>query len=157
MAPVARRGNGTLRDGCHMNFDGFGLTRYKYDSIGRYDPNKSVVVNNMVTPATYSWVTSSTPLDESAVISDSVGADLKGSLSGAAALAKLLNGQYVRRRIAYSGGAHLVMFVMGTDSNLQNSCELQNVKEHFYQTGSFKDFYSGLVTSPGFLTRDPGI
>ena len=33
------------------------------------------------------------------------------------------------------GGAHLVMFLMGTDSNLANSCELKDVKEAFYRDG----------------------
>jgi hypothetical protein len=99
----------------------------------------------------------STPLDESAVIADAVGADLKGPLAGPEALAALLNNPDVRRRVAYSAGAHLAMFMLGTDANLPNTCELQGVKEAFWKSGSFKDFYSGLATSPGFVTRDPGM
>jgi hypothetical protein len=85
-----------------------------------------------------------------------VGPDLKGNLAGPAALAAQLNGKGVRKRIAYSAGAQLGIYAMGTDLNLANSCELQNLKEHFYQTGSFQDFFSGLATSPGFVARDPG-
>jgi Protein of unknown function (DUF1592)/Protein of unknown function (DUF1595)/Protein of unknown function (DUF1588) len=144
-------------NGCHSNFDGFGLTRYRYDSIGRYSETRYVNADQTVMPATYKWVTNPTPLDQSATIPDLVGADLKGPLAGPDALAAELNGADVRRRVAYSAGAHLALFVMGTDANLPNSCELQTVKENFYKSGSFKDFYSGLATSSGFVTRDPGM
>jgi hypothetical protein len=154
---VAKRAMTAPCNTCHTNFDPFGLTRQRYDAIGRYSTTKYVNANTMVTPATYTWVNSPTPLDESSTVPELVGSDMKGPLASAAALAALLNSDGVRRRVAYSGGSHLALFTMGTDSNLINSCELQAVKEHFYQTGSFTDFYSGLVTSPGFVTRDPGM
>ena len=153
---VAKRAMTSPCNACHKNFDGYGLTRSRYDSIGRYSETKSVVANQMVTPATYNWVTSPTPIDESATIADVVGPDLKGPIAGPAALAAQLNGKGVRKRVAYSAGAQLGIYVMGSDLNLANSCELRDLKEHFYQTGSFQDFYSGLATSPGFVTRDPG-
>jgi hypothetical protein len=154
---VAKRAMTPPCNGCHTNFDGFGLTRYRYDSIGRYSETKYVNADMSVMPAKYSWVTAPTPLDESATVPEIVGADLKGPLAGPAALATELAGDGVRRRVAYSAGAHLALFLMGSDANLANSCELKDVKEHFYQTGSFKEFYSAMATSPGFITRDPGM
>jgi hypothetical protein len=154
---VAKRAMTNPCGGCHGNFDGFGLTRYRYDAIGRYSTTKYVNEDKSVMPAKYSWVTAPMPLDESATIPALVGADLKGDLAGPAALAAQLGSINVRKRVAYSAGAHLVMFLLGTDSNLSNSCELKDVKEHFYQTSSFKDFFSGIATSPGFITRDPGM
>jgi hypothetical protein len=154
---VAKRAMTSPCSGCHSNFDGYGLTRYRFDAIGRYNATKYVKMDTSTTPAKYIWDTNPAPLDESATIPDLVGADLKGTLAGPAALAAQLGADGVRKRVAYSAGAHLILFVMGTDSNLANSCELKDVKEHFYQTGSFKDFFTGVATSPGFVNRDPGM
>jgi hypothetical protein len=143
--------------GCHSNFDGFGLTRYSYDTIGRYNPNKYVSVDPDAMPAKFSWVTSPTPLDNSATIPDAVGSDLKGPLADSLALAKLLNSDGVRRRVAYAAAKVLTIYAMGHDAGVENSCALQTVKENFYKSGSFKSFYRDLATSTGFVARDPGI
>jgi hypothetical protein len=154
---VAKRGMTSPCAGCHANFDGYGLTRYRYDAIGRYNATKYVKMDMSVTPPKYIWDTNPAPLDESATIPALVGEDLKGDLAGPAALAAQLAADGVRRRVAYSAGAHLVMFLLGTDSNLSNSCELKDVKENFFKTGSFTNFFSGVALSPGFINRDPGM
>jgi hypothetical protein len=142
---------------CHTNFDPYGLTRYTYDSIGRFSATKYVSLDNTVMPAVYSWVTSPTPLDTSGTIPDSVGPDLKGPIADASSLAKQLNSDGVSRRVAYCAGRQLSRFALGFDPNLQNSCDLKNVKENLSKTGSFKQFYKDLVTSPAYGTRDPGM
>jgi len=154
---VAQRAMTAPCNSCHTNFDGYGLTRSRYDSIGRYSPTRYVNVNNTVLPATYTWVTSPTPLDPSGTVAAAVGPDLKGTLADPAALATQLNGTGIRKRIAYAAGSYLSTYTLGTDANVPNSCELQNIKEQLYQAGSFKDFYKALATSPGFVTRDPGM
>jgi Protein of unknown function (DUF1592)/Protein of unknown function (DUF1595)/Protein of unknown function (DUF1588)/Protein of unknown function (DUF1585) len=141
---------------CHANFDPFGLTRYRYDAIGRYDANKYVLEDRMAMPATYTWATSPTPLDASADVPDQVGHDLKGHVDGALDLAQRLNSDGPRRRVAYAAARRLTMYAMGHDATFENSCALQKVTEHFYQVGSFATFFRELVTSPGFATRDPG-
>jgi hypothetical protein len=141
---------------CHGLFDGYGLTRSRYDSIGRYSETRYVAVEIAGPDTTYVWATSPTPLDTSATIPDTVGPDLKGLLADTAALARQLNSAAVRRRIAYSAAKNLTLYVMGHDASRENSCALQNVKEEFYQTGSFTAFFKSLLTSPGFSTRDPG-
>jgi hypothetical protein len=58
--------------------------------------------------------------------------------------------------VAFAAGRTLVMYVMGYDSNVQNPCALRDVKEHFYQTGSFRTFFKDLVLAPGFAERVSG-
>jgi len=142
--------------GCHSNFDPYGLTRLPYDSIGRFNANKYVAVDNTVTPAKYSWATSATPLDASSTVPAVVGSDLAGPLADTMAVAKQLNTDGPNRRVAYCAGKHLSLYALGHDANAENSCALQEVKEHFYQSGSFGTFYRELITSSGFVTRDPG-
>jgi hypothetical protein len=154
---VAQRAMTAPCNSCHTNFDGYGLTRSRYDAIGRYSPTRYVDLDTSTTPPSYKWVTSPTALDASGTIADAVGPDLKGTLADPAALAAQLNGAGIRRRVAYSGGSYISTYMLGTDANQANSCELQNIKEQFYQAGSFKDFFRALATSPGFVTRDPGM
>jgi hypothetical protein len=153
---AAKRAQTAPCNGCHANFDPFGLLRSRYDAIGRYSETRYVAVDMSVLPSKYVWTTSPTPIDASATIVDAVGADLKGPLSDLLALAAKLNSDQVRRRVAFSGGKTLSTYVMGHDASVQNSCGLRDVKERFYQTGSFMSFFKDLVTSPGFQIRDPG-
>jgi hypothetical protein len=140
---------------CHRFFDPYGLTRSRYDAIGRYSATRYVFADNTVMPATYSWVESPTPIDASTTVLDLVGPDLKGKLADPAALARQLKSDGVRKRVAYAAGRTLVMYAMGYDSNVQNPCALRDVKEHFYQTGSFTTFFKDLVIAPGFAQRVP--
>jgi len=142
--------------GCHANFDPFGLTRLSYDSIGRFSPTQYVAVDNSVMPPKYVWASSATPVDTSATISSIVGSDLSGPVADTPALAAKLNADGPNKRVAYCAGRWLSHYAMGHDVNLGNSCALQTVKENFSKSGSFTQFYRDLVTSPGFVTRDPG-
>ncbi len=142
--------------GCHGNFDPYGLTRLNYDSIGRFSTTKYVALDSSVSPPIYSWATSATPLDASTTVPAAVGSDLAGPLADTLALAKQLNSDGPNRRVAYCAGTHLTLYSLGHDANLENSCALRNVKERFYQSGSFPTFYRELLTSSAFITRDPG-
>jgi hypothetical protein len=153
---VALRAKTSPCNGCHANFDPFGLTRLTYDSIGRFSATKYVSVDNSVMPPTYSWATSSTPLDSSATVPNNVGPDLAGAIADARALAARVNTDGPNRRVAYCAGRWLSLYAMGHDANLENSCALQAVKENLYKSGSFLQFYRDLATSSGFVTRDPG-
>src|SRR6185369_6411247 len=108
-----------------------------------------------VMPPVYSWVTTPTPIDTSVTIPAAIGADLQGSLADVAALARQLVAAGPDKRVAFCAASWLARDVMGHDPGLENSCSLATVKDHFYQTGSFHQFYYDLVTSPGFSTRDP--
>jgi hypothetical protein len=136
---------------CHSNFDGYGLTRSRYDSIGRYSETR-YVASDWSLPSQHSWVTSPTPIDESTVIPAAVGVDLSGPLAGTRALSAQLDRN---KRVAYAAGKYLTMYVMGYDSTPDDSCGLRDLKEGLYRSQSFKLFFRSLLTSPGFRTRDP--
>ena len=38
--------------------------------------------------------------------------------------------------------------------DVENSCQIQQVKDDFAKTGSFPDLFRAILTSPAFLTRD---
>jgi hypothetical protein len=139
--------------GCHRLMDPLGLTFERYDSIGRYSETRYVYRdqqnNNELT-----WRTSPTPIDTSATLSENLGPDIAGPVSGINELAAKLD--RVRRRVAHCAGTHMAKFSIGHDPAAENSCALQDAKDVFYRTGSFSAFFRAFVTSPGFLTRDPG-
>jgi hypothetical protein len=124
----------------------------RYDAIGRYSASRSLQWND--TMSSYEWVTSAT-IDESATIPASVGADVAGPVDGVAGLAHRLAGDAPRRRVAYCGGTWLARYALGYDGTKDNTCTLHDVKERFFQSGSFVQFYRDLATSPGFTTRRP--
>ena len=114
---------------CHRYFDPLGLTTERYDPIGRYHG----------------------AVDASSTITG-LGADLDGMVSGLPDLvAKLKNG----RRVSDCAVTNLSVFVLGQTESTDKSCALRAVKDKFAETGSFKDFYRALLTSPAFVTRDP--
>jgi len=138
--------------GCHGRFDPFGHTFQTYDAIGRFSTTQQVVKD-----ATGKFVRQTVPpIDTSSTISDSVGKDLAGPVSGVVELAQKINKMGPNRRVAYCAGRKLSLFSLGADPTQINSCALKDVKESFYKTGSFLDFYKALATSPGFATRNPG-
>jgi len=138
---------------CHGKIDAFGLTMQAYDAMGRYNANKQVVKDAAGAPV---WQTFSTPIDTSATVPEGTGPDLVGPLANVNELAKKLNSDGPNKRVAYCAGRWLSKFTLGSDPGTLNSCELQKVKEHLYQTGSLREFYRGLATSPAFITRNPG-
>jgi hypothetical protein len=139
-------------NGCHGGFDPIGLTYQPYDAIGRFSTTRQVMkdANGVAT------MTNVASIDTSGAIDARVGADLKGTLADVLALAAKLNTDGPNRRVAYCAGKKLAIFALGTDPNALNSCELKQVKEKFYSTGSFADFYRSLATSPAFVTHNPG-
>ncbi len=152
-----KRGQTSACSGCHPLFDNYGLTRSRYDAIGRYSETRYVNGDTSVTPASYTWATSPTPIDASATIPAALGPDLKGTLADTPALAAQLDSDRVRRRVAFSAGRHLARYAVGYDATQLNSCGLYDLKEHLYRTGSFRSFFKELITSSGFQTRHPGM
>jgi hypothetical protein len=137
---------------CHGGFDPIGLTFQAYDAIGRYSLTRQVIKNAAGVPT----MTDVPSIDTSGAIDDRVGTDLKGPLADVLALAAKLNADGPNRRVAYCAGKKLAIFALGTDPNALNSCELQQVKEKLYTSGSFIEFYRTLANSPAFVTHNPG-
>jgi hypothetical protein len=135
---------------CHGLFDPLGLTFERYDSIGRYSETRYVQKNPMT--SVLSWATSPTPIDTSAVLSDSLGADVAGPVSGVGELASKLGG--TASRVSDCAATYMARYSLGYDPNTQNSCAIQSVKQAFAKSGSFVEFFRALVTSPAFLSRD---
>jgi hypothetical protein len=121
--------------GCHASFDPFGLVTENFDPIGRHramDPDKGG------------------PVDTSATITR-IGADLDGPVSGANDVAsKLANG----RRAADCAAVQLAKFTLDHNPEVENSCQMQAVKDGFATTGSFPDLFKAILTSSAFRTRD---
>lgn len=129
-----RRTDLPLCRSCHSYFDPLGLTTERYDPIGRYQATNA-----------------SGAIDASSTITG-LGADLDGMVSGLPDLvAKLKTG----RRVSDCAVTNLSVFVLGQTESTDKSCALRTVKDKFAETGSFKDFYRALLTSPAFVTRDP--
>jgi hypothetical protein len=135
---------------CHGLFDPLGLTFDRYDSMGRYSETRYVSKNPMT--SALSWTVATAPIDTSAVLSDLLGMDVAGPVSGVADLAAKLQG--AGTRVSDCAATYMARYSLGYDPNAQNSCAIQTVKQTFGQSGSFVDFFRALVTSPAFLSRD---
>jgi hypothetical protein len=44
--------------------------------------------------------------------------------------------------------------VLDHNPELENSCQMKQVKDDFAKTGSFPQLFRAILTSPAFLTRD---
>jgi hypothetical protein len=127
---------------CHGHFDPFGLVTLSYDGIGRYrttDPT--------TTPP-------GGPIDDSAtVVAGLITDEPPGPvmLNGVADLARIFSSG---RQVSDCAAGALATYVLEHDPISQNSCELQTLKDHFHQGGSFSDLFLSIFTSPAFLTRD---
>jgi hypothetical protein len=121
--------------GCHASFDPFGLVTENFDPIGRHrtiDPE------------------SGGPIDTSATIVR-VGDDLDGPVKDVNEVAsRLAKG----RRASDCAAVHLVTYVLDHNPELENSCQMKQVKDDFANTGSFPQLFRAILTSPAFLTRD---
>jgi Protein of unknown function (DUF1592)/Protein of unknown function (DUF1588)/Protein of unknown function (DUF1595)/Protein of unknown function (DUF1587) len=115
---------------CHGMFDAFGLATERYDPIGRYTP----------------------AVDSTAVISDRLGPALAGPVAG---LPELISKLQQGRMVSDCAAANLGQMTLGRQVQADLSCAVQGVKDKFASSGSFIDFYRALLTSPGFVTRDP--
>jgi hypothetical protein len=101
-----------------------------------------------------SWVTTDTPIDASAELSDDgVGDGVAGSIDGLAGLAGKLAAAPVR--VGNCASRRLAEYSLGYNPAAENSCELKAVKDVLVKTGSFTEFFRALALSPGFRTRNP--
>jgi hypothetical protein len=137
---------------CHDLIDPIGLTFERYDAIGRYSETRYVYGDPLLGNA-LSWKTSSAPIDTSAVLDDKLGSEMKGPVDGVNGLAQKLLG--AKKRVAFCGARHLVEYSLGHDQSTASSCPLRSAQDTLDRTGSFVEMYRALVTSPGFLRRDP--
>ncbi len=127
-----RAGNGACKP-CHANFDPLGLATEHYDGIGRYSATNA-----------------HGDIDSSSTVINL--GELNGPISGLPDLvARLKTG----RRVPDCAVTNLSQFVLGREVKTDHSCALAAIKDKFAATGSFKDYYRAILTSPGFVTRDP--
>jgi hypothetical protein len=122
--------------GCHGRFDPLGLTTERYDPLGRYHASDD-----------------KGPIDSTSIIAG-LGDDLDGPTADVAALATRLQ---AGRRASDCGAIYLATYVLGRDFKTDTSCAVAEVKDKLASTGSFREFYKALVTSPAFVTRDPNL
>jgi Protein of unknown function (DUF1592)/Protein of unknown function (DUF1588)/Protein of unknown function (DUF1595)/Protein of unknown function (DUF1587) len=122
---------------CHSRFDPMGLTTEQFDPIGRYTATDSMGV----------------AIDASADVAG-LGPDLDGHLTGIADLAGKLR---AGRRVADCSAGALSRFSLGFAPEALNSCAIRDVKDAFAKVGTFKGFFRALATSPGFISRSPGL
>jgi hypothetical protein len=132
----------TCGAGCHGRFDPFGIVTLSYDGIGRYrtaDPTS--------TPP-------GAPIDDSATILAGVLTDqprMPIMVSGVSDVAKLFT---AGRQVSDCAADNLTAYTMEHSPDVENSCDLQNVKNDFLQSGSLPGLFTAILTSPAFATRD---
>jgi Protein of unknown function (DUF1592)/Protein of unknown function (DUF1588)/Protein of unknown function (DUF1595)/Protein of unknown function (DUF1587) len=119
---------------CHGMFDPLGLATERYDPIGRYHATDK----------------NGAPIDASAVLTH-LGADVDGPITG---LPDLVDKLKTGRRVSDCAATNIAEFVLGRSVVTDNSCALQDSRNQLAASGSFKDYFRALLTSPGFLTRD---
>ena len=118
---------------CHGLFDPLGLATERYDPIGRYHATDK----------------NGAPIDASAVLTN-LGADVDGPITG---LPDLVDKLTTGRRVSDCAATNMAEFVLGRSVVTDNSCSLQESRNQLAASGSFRDYFRALLTSPGFLTR----
>ena len=131
----------TCGKACHGHFDPFGLVTLSYDSIGRYrttDPTS--------TPP-------GAPINTTATVTAGVlaGSSAPVELANVDDLAKIFASG---RQVSDCAAASLATYTLDHSPEVEGSCEIQTLKDHFQQSGSFKELFTAILTSPAFLTRD---
>jgi hypothetical protein len=135
--------------GCHGRFDPFGLPTMSYDGIGRY---------RTTDPST---IPANGPIDDSSNIP-------MGVLTGVSSNTTVNGVPYVHvnnvgdlaqlflkgRQASDCAADILITDTLEHSPDVENSCQLQAVKDGFQKGGSFTDLFATIVTSPAFLTRD---
>jgi hypothetical protein len=120
---------------CHKMFDPFGLVTQNFDPIGRF---------RTIDPETKG------PVDTTATVI-ALGADLDGDVKNVNDVAaKLAMG----RRASDCAVVLVSRYTLDHNPDVENSCQIQEVKNNFAASGSFHDLFRAIVTSPAFLTRD---
>jgi hypothetical protein len=135
--------------GCHGHFDPFGLPTMSYDGIGRYrttdpstmPPNGPVDDSSNIPMGILSGVASNTTVNGIPYV----------HVNNVGDLAQL----FLKGRQASDCAAD----ILATDTlehspDVENSCQLQAVKDSFQKSGSFTDLFATIINSPAFLTRD---
>ncbi len=120
---------------CHASFDPFGLVTENFDPIGRHrsmDPETGGAIDTTATIVR-------------------VGADLDGPVKDVNELAAKLA---QARRVSDCAVVHLAKFTLDHNPDVENSCQIRQVKDDFAKRGSFPDLFKAILTSPAFLTRD---
>jgi Protein of unknown function (DUF1592)/Protein of unknown function (DUF1588)/Protein of unknown function (DUF1595) len=120
---------------CHLAFDPLGLVTQSFDPIGRY---------RAIDPETNG------PVDTTATIMN-IGPDVDGNVKNVNDVAAKLS---TGTRASDCAAVHLARYVLDHNPEVENSCEIQQVKANFARTGSFPDLFKAILTSPAFLTRD---
>ena len=121
--------------GCHGRFDPLGLLTERYDPIGRYRQTDK----------------DGQPIDDTATV-EGLGADVDGKTSGILDLVSRLRST---RRVADCASDRLSTAVLGRETRSDSSCTLKAVRDTFAKSGSFDELFKAIVTSSGFVTRDP--
>ena len=86
--------------------------------------------------------------------SRAIGADIDGPVSSLKEIGdKLVAG----RRAPDCAAVHLAKFTLDHNPDVENSCQIQGIKDNFAKSGKFVDLFKAIVTSPAFLTRDLGV
>jgi Protein of unknown function (DUF1592)/Protein of unknown function (DUF1588)/Protein of unknown function (DUF1595)/Protein of unknown function (DUF1587)/Protein of unknown function (DUF1585) len=120
---------------CHGKFDPLGLLSERYDPIGRYRETDELGQS----------------IDDSAVLAG-LGADLDGPASG---LDDLVSRLRPTRRVADCASAQLSAAALGRETASNQTCAMQAIRDAFADSGSFQELFKNIVTSPGFILRDP--
>jgi len=134
---------------CHGRFDPFGLPTMNYDGIGRYrttDPstipaNGPVDTSSNVRMGILSGVSSNTMVNGIPFVHvNNVGDLAQFFLEG--------------RQASDCAADILATDTLEHSPDVENSCQLQAVKDSFKKSGSFTDLFATIINSPAFLTRD---
>ncbi len=120
--------------GCHSQFDPFGLAQERYDALGRFQDTNA----------------KGQPIDETATIIN-MGPGIDGPVAGTTDLAQRL---VTARRVADCAVTNLSTIALGQDTKQDMSCALRTVQDSFAASGSFPELFRALLASPGFATRD---
>ncbi|MDX2053428.1 MAG: DUF1592 domain-containing protein [Polyangiaceae bacterium] len=120
--------------GCHSQFDPFGLAQERYDALGRFQQTDA----------------KGQPIDDTSTII-SMGQGIDGPVAGTTELAARLS---TARRVADCAVTNLSTIALGQDTKQDMSCALRTVQDSFATSGSFPELFRSLLASPGFATRD---
>jgi Protein of unknown function (DUF1585) len=92
------------------------------------------------------------------VVSQSDVKDIGPDLDGPISSLKDVSDRLVKsRRAADCATVHLAKYTLNHNPDLENSCQIQGIKDNFAKSGKFVDLFKAIITSPAFLTRDLGV
>ena len=153
-APISDGMGGTVAgsgcaEGCHGRFDPFGLVTMNYDGMGAYrttdpttvPPNGPVDTTADIPVGVLTGIPANTMVGTAGFV----------HVNNVSDMAQLfLSG----RQASDCAAGTLATYTMDHSPDLENSCQLQTVRNSFKQSGSFTDLFASILKSPAFLTRD---